>query len=293
MSYIEIDNLSKEFASFRGGGSVVALKNVSHDVNQGTFVSIVGPSGCGKSTLLKIVAGLLEQSSGKVLFDGKQVTGPPRGMVYLFQQYSRSLFPWRTVRDNVAFGPENAHSMKKEELRQRCQEIIRRVGLAGFEDHYPWQLSGGMQQRVAIARALVFQPKVLLMDEPFSAVDALTRVELQDLLLELWRDFDLTVLFVTHDIDEAIYLSEEVVVLKPSPGEIAAKVAVELPTPRDQLTTRELPEYLELRHDLLELVFSFADTGAAEAEQAAQVSGDDDEPGLPQPTTEVGIGGPT
>lgn len=293
MSYISINNLTKRFESFRGGGSVTALENVSLDVERETFLSVVGPSGCGKSTLLKIAAGLVERTSGDVSFEGNTVQGPPRGIVYLFQQYSGSLFPWRTVMQNVAFGPENAGTTPKQELRERCRQLIERVGLAGFEDHYPWQLSGGMQQRVAIARALVFQPRVLLMDEPFSAVDALTRVELQDLILELWRDFDLTVVFVTHDIEEAIYLSQEIVVLKPSPGEIAHRVDVDLPTPRDQLTTRELPEYLELRHELMELVFSFGDK-VSPVQAPDDHEGEDWRPGeLPEPATEVGIGGPT
>lgn len=259
MAFIDVHGVTKRFDAFAGGEPVVALDDVSLELSERSFTSIVGPSGCGKSTLLQIMAGLVAATHGEVVVDGARVTAPPKNLLYLFQQYSLSLFPWRRVIDNVGFGPENRGPRRSSrQLREECRYYIDRVGLTGFESNYPWQLSGGMQQRVAIARALVARPRVLLMDEPFSAVDALTRVELQDLLLELWREFELTIVFVTHDVEEAIYLSERVIALKPSPGEVAREVAIPLAYPRDQLKTREHPDYLRLRHDMYELVFSLA-----------------------------------
>jgi NitT/TauT family transport system ATP-binding protein len=184
------------------------------------------------------------------------VTAPPRAAIYVFQQYTRSLFPWKTVQDNVAYGLENRERLARDPIRQRTRELLRLVKLDGFERHYPWQLSGGMQQRVAIARALACRPDVLLMDEPFSSVDALTRVGLQELVLRLWRELGLTVVFVTHDVDEAIYLSTRVVALARAPATVAADVAIELPHPRDQIATRALPRYLQYRERLLQQLFS-------------------------------------
>jgi NitT/TauT family transport system ATP-binding protein len=247
-------------------GVTVALNGVDLDIERGSFVSIVGPSGCGKSTLLQIMAGLVGASAGSVSLDDRAVTAPPPEMIYVFQQYTRSLFPWKTVEGNVAFGLENRGGLAREAVTARTQEIIDLVRLSGFGRHFPWQLSGGMQQRVAIARALACQPSVLLMDEPFSAVDALTRVGLQELVLKLWRELGLTVIFVTHDSDEAIYLSTRVVALTRSPGTIALDLAIDLPRPRDQIATRALPGYLEYRARILAQLF--ADEGLA-ARQAA------------------------
>jgi NitT/TauT family transport system ATP-binding protein len=257
-------NSSRPFLSFRGirktfaaaGGTTVALNGVDLEIERGSFVSVIGPSGCGKSTLLQIMAGLVEPTSGSVMIEGRKVDGPPRNVIYVFQQYTRSLFPWKTVERNVAFGLENREQLSKEAIAARTQEYISLVKLTGFERHYPWQLSGGMQQRVAIARALACRPDVLLMDEPFSAVDALTRVGLQELVRSLWRELGITVVFVTHDVDEGVYLSTRVVALGRPPATIAIDLPIELPHPRDQIITRTLPEYLDYRGRLLAQLFA-------------------------------------
>jgi NitT/TauT family transport system ATP-binding protein len=194
------------------------------------------------------------------------VEGPPPGALYVFQQYTRSLFPWKTVERNVAFGLENRETLSRAEVAARTREIIGLVKLTGFERHYPWQLSGGMQQRVAIARALACRPEMLLMDEPFSAVDALTRAGLQELLRGLWRELGLTVVFVTHDVDEGVYLSTRVVALTRAPGTVAADLTIDLPHPRDQIATRALPQYLDYRAQLLAQLF--ADEGLVASEVA-------------------------
>jgi NitT/TauT family transport system ATP-binding protein len=189
---------------------------------------------------------------------GAPIDGPPRSAIYVFQQYTKSLFPWRTVIGNVAFGLEHrAARMSSPEIGARVREYVSaHLGLSGFENHYPWQLSGGMQQRVALARALVCQPEVLLMDEPLGSLDALTRADLQDLILRLWADQALTIVFVTHDIDEALYLSDRVIVLTSAPGRITRDIAIDLPRPRDQVATRELPRYAEYRRELFAMVRS-------------------------------------
>ncbi len=178
---------------------------------------------------------------------GSRVERPPPEAIYVFQQYTRSLFPWKTVERNVAFGLENRERLSRAQVAARARELIGLVKLDGFERHYPWQLSGGMQQRVAIARALACRPAVLLMDEPFSAVDALTRVGLQELLRSLWRELGLTIIFVTHDVDEGIYLSTRVVALSRAPATVALDLAIDLPQARDQIATRALPQYLDYR----------------------------------------------
>ena len=261
---LQVCGLHKSYVS--PAGTTVALNGIHLDIERGSFVSIVGPSGCGKSTLLQIMAGLVGATAGSVRLEGRPVTEPPAEMIYVFQQYTRSLFPWKTVEGNVAFGLENRGQASRDALRARTGEIISLVKLAGFERHYPWQLSGGMQQRVAIARALACQPSVLLMDEPFSAVDALTRVGLQELLLKLWRELGLTVIFVTHDSDEAIYLSTRVVAMSRAPATIALDLPIGLPRPRDQIATRALPAYLDCRARLLAQLF--ADEGLTARESA-------------------------
>jgi NitT/TauT family transport system ATP-binding protein len=228
----------------------VAFDNISFEVGSSEFLAVVGPSGCGKSSLLRIAAGLMRSTDGQVLLDGEFVSAPPMGVVYLFQQYAKSLFAWRTVIENVMFPLEGAPSAQRETNRQRCNDYLRQVGLAGFENKYPWQLSGGMQQRVAIARALAAEPRVLLLDEPFSAVDALTRMELQSLILELWGRNKFTALLVTHDVEEAVFLADRVAVLSARPTKLAEVIDVGLPRPRDQIATRETPRFLELRHHL-------------------------------------------
>jgi NitT/TauT family transport system ATP-binding protein len=233
------------------GVSTAALSGVDLDIRRGEFMTVIGPSGCGKSTLLQITAGLVPPSAGRVVLDGRPVNGPPPEMVYVFQQYTKSLFPWRNVRDNVAFALE-CNAVRRTERLERASAYLAMVNLAEFADHYPWQLSGGMQQRVAIARALAATPRVLLMDEPFSAVDALTRLDLQTLVLNIWqKSGDLTILFVTHDVEEAVYLSDRIAVLTRRPASVSRIVAPGLPRPRHPVDTRENPVFLRHRHDLL------------------------------------------
>jgi NitT/TauT family transport system ATP-binding protein len=263
-SFLRISGVRKAFAA--AGGTTIALAGVDLDIERGSFVSIIGPSGCGKSTLLQIIAGLIDASAGAVHLDDRKVDGPPPTALYVFQQYTRSLFPWKTVERNVAFGLENREALSRDAIAARTRDIIGLVKLTGFERHYPWQLSGGMQQRVAIARALACRPQVLLMDEPFSAVDALTRVGLQELLRSLWRELGLTVIFVTHDVDEGLYLSTRVVALTRAPGTVAIDLPIELPSPRDQIATRALPQYLDYRARLLAQLF--ADEGLVATEAA-------------------------
>jgi NitT/TauT family transport system ATP-binding protein len=239
-----------------GKQSTEAIRGIDLSIAAGSFVSIIGPSGSGKSTLLQIVAGLLEPSAGEVLFHGTPVTQPPPGMIYVFQQYEKSIFPWRTVAQNVAFGIEDRSDLSADERRERCARYLELVGLKGVEDRFPRQLSGGMQQRVAIARALVCEPDVLLMDEPFSAVDALTRASLQDLLLEVRARLGITVLFVTHDVEEAVYLSTHVVALTRAPATIDSAVEIDLPFPRDQIATRESAPFIAFRHRLLSRILA-------------------------------------
>jgi len=238
------------------GDALRVLDRVSFTVEYGSFNTLVGPSGCGKSTLLQIMAGLVPATDGAVSLDGRPYTAPPREIIYLFQQYTRSLLPWLTVRDNVSFGLRMQGALDRAAIADRGAELIRIVGLEGFESYFPRQISGGMQQRVAIARALACQPRVLLMDEPFSSVDALTRSSLQDQMLRLWRELDLTVVFVTHDIEEAIYLGQNVRVLGGRPARVIEDVDVDLPTERNQLDTREHPNFLRYRHDLLTAIYN-------------------------------------
>src|SRR3954471_1985273 len=261
---LRVCGVHKSFAA--AGGTTVALNGVDLDIEPRSFVSIVGPSGCGKSTLLQIMAGLAAAPSGDVFYGPNRVQDPPPDVVYVFQQYSRSLFPWKTVERNVAFGLESKGMLSRAEIAERTREMIGLVKLTGFERHYPWQLSGGMQQRVAIARALACRPAVLLMDEPFSAVDALTRAGLQELVRSLWRELGLTVVFVTHDVDEGVYLSTRVVALTRAPGTVAADLPIVLPHPRDQITTPALPQYLDYRGRLLAQLF--ADEGLLATEPA-------------------------
>jgi len=211
------------------GLAVEALRDVSLSVSSGEFVAILGPSGCGKSTLLELIAGLEPASRGEILIDGERVTGPNPKAVMVFQEHS--LFPWLSVTDNVAFGLK-MKGVAPDERRARVREVLRRVRLEPFAHHYPHQLSGGMKQRVAIARALVGNPEFILMDEPFAALDFQTRVLMQQFLLEVWRDFSSTILFVTHQIDEAILLSDRVVVMSAGPGRVLEEIAIDLPRPR-------------------------------------------------------------
>ncbi|MDB5633790.1 MAG: NitT/TauT family transport system ATP-binding protein [Tardiphaga sp.] len=261
--YLSIRDVNKVYGG-QHGEATTALKSISLEVKQGEFLAILGPSGCGKSTLLQIVAGLINSTAGEVVLNGKAVTAPPPEMVYLFQQYSKSLLPWRTVEQNVALVFESKR-MKKREIEERCGEYLGMVGLAGFRKHYPWQLSGGMQQRVAIARALAAQPRVLLLDEPFSAVDALTRIELQSLVLDLWARQGLTILLITHDVDEAVFMADRIAVLSSRPSTVEMVVDTDLPRPRDAMGTRELPRFLQLRHELVEHLLHRQNAGRVDA----------------------------
>ncbi|HEY4441534.1 MAG TPA: ABC transporter ATP-binding protein, partial [Candidatus Elarobacter sp.] len=231
----------------------LAIERISLDVCRGEFVSIVGPSGAGKTTLLKTICGLLKPSGGHVLLDDRLVTAPPPAMVLVFQDYARSLFPWLTVAANVAF-PLRKKSLDRRTKAALVQQTLAVVGLEPFADRYPWQLSGGMQQRVAIARAVAFRPEILLLDEPFASVDALTRAELEDLTLALRAEYGITMLLVTHDIDEAVYLSDRVFVLSPPPSVIVREIAIPLAQPRDQERTRSDAAFLALRNEIHRLI---------------------------------------
>ncbi|WP_433469504.1 ABC transporter ATP-binding protein [Spirillospora sp. CA-128828] len=235
------------------GRGVEAVRDLTFAVGTGELICIVGPSGAGKTTLLRCVAGLLNCTSGEVVLEGQRVTSPPPGMAVVFQEYGRSLFPWMTVRQNVE-RPLKEKRVPKAERRRLVREALEAVGLAEVGDAHPWQLSGGMQQRVAIARAVAYEPHILLMDEPFAAVDAQTRADLEDLVRALWTRLGVTVLFVTHDIDESVYLGQRVIVLSNSPTVVLEEVAIDLPVERDQLTTRSDPRFAELRARIYRLV---------------------------------------
>jgi NitT/TauT family transport system ATP-binding protein len=244
--YLLVDRLEKRFTSH----GRAAFKDITFSIGQGEFVALIGPSGCGKSTLLHIMAGLSRPTSGAVRLAGAEIDAPRPEMMFVFQQYTKSIFPWKTVLENVLLGVKYHSTLTRQALEKFCLEQLDLVGLRHYPHYYPYQLSGGMQQRVAIARALARRPKILLMDEPFSALDAMMRVELQDLLLKLWGDLKLTIVFVTHDLDEALYLAQRVIMLSASPGTIAEEVAVPLTYPRRQIETRSEETYLALRKRL-------------------------------------------
>lgn len=245
---LEVKGLHKRYASPQG--EIEALRDINFQVHRREFVCVIGASGCGKSTLIRTLAGLEKHSAGEVLIDGKPVDGPGRDRGMVFQGYS--LFPWLSVKRNVMFGPEmSGHS--RDEAEREARLWLDLVGLSKFADHYPHQLSGGMRQRVAIARALVNQPRILLMDEPFGALDAQTRCKMQSHLLEIWKNLDITILFITHDLDEAIYLADRILVLKPHPGEVMEMIEVPVPRPRSaaQFTS---PEFLATKARLDALI---------------------------------------
>jgi len=231
----------------------MAIDSVSFTVSEGDLVCIVGPSGCGKSTLLRCVAGLLRPTSGTVRLHGDPVVGVPPDLAVVFQDYSRSLFPWLKVLGNVQF-PLHSRGLTRSGRKARASEALDWVGLSGTARKYPWQLSGGMQQRVALARALAYRPALLLMDEPFASVDAQTRADLEDLLLRVRREHKSTVLLVTHDIDESVYLGDRVLVLSGSPGTVIADLDVNLPAERDQISTRASEEFVKLRAETARLL---------------------------------------
>ena len=248
---LDVDGLAKTYTGH--GRSVEAVRDLTFRVGRGELVCVVGPSGAGKTTLLRCVAGLLDISAGRISLDGSPVTGPPPGMAVVFQEYGRSLFPWLTVRRNVDL-PLREKGVPRAERAAKVDAALAAVGLADSADAHPWQLSGGMQQRVAIARAIAYEPSVLLMDEPFAAVDAQTRADLEDLVRDLWRTLGITVLFVTHDIDESVYLGQRVLVLTNRPTVVLEDVAIDLPDDRDQLKTRSSTQFVDLRGRIYELV---------------------------------------
>jgi len=244
---ISCENLSVTLPG--ASGPVHVLDRVRFTVAAGEFVSVLGVSGAGKTTLLRVLGGLQEATAGRVSCAGTAVSGPPDGVVMVFQDYTHSLLPWRTVRRNVALGVERLDRSEKD---GRVDEALAMVGLSDREREYPWRLSGGMQQRVQIARAIAMRPRVLLMDEPFGALDAMTKASLQDQLLRVRELTGTTIVFVTHDVEEAVYLSDRLVVLQGSPANIGLTLDVPLPRPRDQVLTRERADYLELRHRVYE-----------------------------------------
>ena len=248
---LKIDNIGVIYQT--KDADVHAIAQISFEARRGEFLSVVGPSGCGKSTLLQCLTGLKRPTTGTVWLDEKAVERPPEGMAVVLQEYGRSLFPWLTVEANVGLPLEKQQTSRKQRAGA-VAEALARVGLHDAAKQYPWQLSGGMQQRVAIARALVVKPKLLVMDEPFASVDAQTRIDLEDLLLELWTDADMTVIFVTHDIDEAVYLSDRVLVLSHKPSRVKSEIEIHLPRPRDQVATKSLEDYIAKRTTILEQI---------------------------------------
>ena len=254
---LEVTEVTRAYAS------QVAIEKVSFQVARHEIVAIVGPSGCGKSTLLRCVAGLIRPTSGQVTLAGVPVTKVPDGLAVVFQDYSRSLYPWLSVRDNVEL-PLRRRERRRGVRREAALAALESVGLAASAGRYPWQLSGGMQQRVAIARALACDPVLMLMDEPFGSLDAQTREDLEDLVLRVRAERDITVLLVTHDIDESVYVGDRVVVLTRGPGRVRAEIQVNLPSPRDQITTKETRQFAHLRTEVSRLVRGNGDEPAAQ-----------------------------
>ena len=240
---LSIEGVSKRFKD------KLVLEKIDIDIMDGEFVCVVGPSGCGKTTLLRIIAGLEEPSEGDILLDGREINGPSPDRGMIFQEYS--LFPWKTVRKNVSFGLE-IDGMPRDEINRTVEKYIKMVGLSGFEEHYPNEISGGMKQRVAIARALVKDPFIFLMDEPFGSLDAQTRNMLQDELLEIWEKTQKTIVFVTHSVDEALYIGDRVVVMSANPGRITRIIDVGVERPRERTDLKIMRERKEIL-DLLEV----------------------------------------
>jgi NitT/TauT family transport system ATP-binding protein len=248
----------------------VAIDDLTFDAADGELVAIVGPSGSGKTTLLRCLSGLMPPSGGEVRLRGQAIGDVPKELALVFQEYSRSLFPWLTVHDNVDM-PLRHLGLSRAERDSRIAAALSEVGLADAARRYPWQLSGGMQQRVAIARALAYEPTILLMDEPFGSVDAQTRADLQDTLLDVWRRHGSTIVFVTHDIDESVYLADRVVVLSRAPARVIASIPIDLPRPRDQITTKQLPRFVDLRAEVARLIRRPADADPATSTSSATV----------------------
>ena len=255
---LEVRSISKMFR--RNGKAIHALDATSMAVNRGRFVSIIGPSGCGKSTLFNVIAGLAKPSTGDVLADGASIIGRPGYVGYMLQK--GLLLPWRTILDNIILGME-VRDVPKARAVARAMPLIERYGLGGFEQHYPHELSGGMRQRASLLRTMLYDRDVILLDEPFGALDAQTRMLMQSWLLEVWNDLQKTILFVTHDIDEAIYLSDEIHVFSARPGRIKARIDVALPRPRAQDVVTSA-QFIELKRTLLALLAEEAERAYAE-----------------------------
>ncbi|MGG1592674.1 ABC transporter ATP-binding protein [Terribacillus saccharophilus] len=248
MYKLKVVDASKIFR--RDGQEVVALQETTMQIPAGRFVSIIGPSGCGKSTLFNMIAGLIKPTTGKILLDGQNIVGKSGYVGYMLQK--DLLLPWRTILDNVILGLE-IRGVSKREARKRAQPLLERYGLQGFENNYPPELSGGMRQRAALLRTLLYDQDVILLDEPFGALDAQTRLQMQGWLLRIWEDFQKTILFITHDIDEAIYLSDDIYVLSHRPGKLKAKIHVELERPRREETLLS-DNFISLKQTLLDLL---------------------------------------
>jgi NitT/TauT family transport system ATP-binding protein len=246
---IAVDAIRKGFRARRR--ETLAIRDISLELQEGEFLGLVGPSGCGKTTLLRCISGLIPTDRGEIRYRERPVQGVLPTLQVVFQDYTRSLFPWLTVERNVRFG---VRGVDRAQAVARVRDALELVDLGEFAGHYPWQLSGGMQQRVAIARSVAAHAELLLMDEPFASVDAQTRIALETMLLDLWERLRFSVLFVTHDIEEAILLSDRVLVLSARPSTVIAEIEVELPRPRDQLKTKELPRFLELREQVYALL---------------------------------------
>jgi NitT/TauT family transport system ATP-binding protein len=240
-----------------------ALGGISFGVREAELVSVVGPSGCGKTTLLRCLSGLMAPTGGQVTLEGEEVTGVPPDLTLVFQDYGRSLYPWLKVEANVAF-PLKSQGVPRPERDERVRQALEDVGLSAHGNKYPRQLSGGMQQRVAIARALAYRPSLLLMDEPYASVDAQTRAALEDMLLDVWAAREKTIVFVTHDIDESVYLADRVIVLSRAPSHVIAEIEVDIPRPRDQIETKSTPKFVELRAEVARLIRAEGHAGTAD-----------------------------
>jgi NitT/TauT family transport system ATP-binding protein/sulfonate transport system ATP-binding protein len=265
---ISFRNITKEFVSQAGGAPMKAIDGLSLDIAEKDFVCLIGPSGCGKSTLLNLIAGFEKATSGEVLLDGAAITGPGPDRGVVFQE--GALFPWLNVLDNVCYGPRRLHVPRARYLAE-AHDILEQVGLSAFTKHLPAELSGGMRQRVAIARALINRPPVLLMDEPFAALDPQTRVLMQEMLLKIWEQESRTVLFITHDVEEALFLASRVVVMSSRPGRVLRDVRADLPRPRDYSVLRD-PEFVRIKADLFAMVREQTIAAAADAAGRARHS---------------------
>jgi NitT/TauT family transport system ATP-binding protein len=264
---LEVSHLAKTYGV--GPRAIEAIRDLTFTVEPGEFVSIVGPSGAGKTTLLKCLSGLLAPTGGSASVAGRPIDGPIDALALVFQNYSVTLLPWMSVEANVMLPLLAKKELKKSERVRRAHDALHAVGLDGFLKSYPWQLSGGMQQRVSIARGLAYEPRVLLMDEPFASVDAQTRADLEDLVLEVHANFEITVVFVTHDIDESIYLADRVVVMTHRPATVKEIVTVDLPRPRDQVETKSMPEFAAKRAHVFRLIQREREDAGAELEPVA------------------------